>query len=150
MNNRLLASRLKAVAIALLAIPEVLLGFAIYIFGAGGDLCGNDVLEEALSPSKQYKAVIFRRSCGATTGFSTHVSVLPQTSGIDNSSGNVLRTDTNHGGAPSSPNGGPLVHATWVSNNELQLVYHPLARAFTAASKIGEVRITHVRQVPGA
>jgi hypothetical protein len=149
-NNRLLASRLKTLAIALLAIPAVLLGFAIYIFGASGDLCGNEVLEEALSPSREYKAVIFRRSCGATTGFSTHVSVLPQTSSIDNSSGNVLRTDTNHGAAPSSPNGGPLVHATWVSNNELQLVYHPLAHAFTAASNIGAVRITHVRQAPGA
>ena len=150
MNNRFFAPRLKVVAIALLAIPAVLLGFAIYIFSAGGDLCGNDVLEEALSPSKEYKAVIFRRSCGATTGFSTHVSVLPQTSSIDNSSGNVLRTDTHNGAAPSSPNGGPLLHATWVSNNELQLVYHPLAHAFTTASNIGTIRITHVRQAPGA
>jgi hypothetical protein len=43
---------------------------------ACSDLCGNRVIETALAPDGKTKALVFERDCGATTDFSTHVSIL--------------------------------------------------------------------------
>src|SRR5687767_10343542 len=48
---------------------------ALLLFGC--DMCGNDIQLTVVSPDRKLKAVVFERSCGATTGFSTQVSVLP-------------------------------------------------------------------------
>ncbi len=37
--------------------------------------CGNEILKEVRSPTGKMKGVVFQRDCGATTGFSTQVSV---------------------------------------------------------------------------
>ena len=42
----------------------------------GKAMCGNEIFQEASSPDNSYKAVVFQRDCGATTGFSTQVSIL--------------------------------------------------------------------------
>jgi hypothetical protein len=47
------------------------------VISALEDLCGNDPISETPSPNGQMKVVVFQRDCGATTGFSTQVSVLP-------------------------------------------------------------------------
>jgi hypothetical protein len=39
-------------------------------------MCRNDLAAESVSPDKQYKAVIFKRDCGTTTGFNTQISIL--------------------------------------------------------------------------
>ena len=41
------------------------------------DLCVNQIYQEVYAPDRTLKAVVFLRDCGATTGFSTQVSVLP-------------------------------------------------------------------------
>ena len=41
------------------------------------DLCANQIDQQVYSPERTLKAVVFQRDCGATTGFSTHVSILP-------------------------------------------------------------------------
>lgn len=58
-----------------------------------GDLCGNEVFQEVLSPDGTYKAVVFQRDCGATTGFSTQVSILKASSQLANRAGNVFAID---------------------------------------------------------
>jgi hypothetical protein len=47
------------------------------LIAAGPDLCANQVFQEVYSADRTLKAVVFQRDCGATTGFSTQVSVLP-------------------------------------------------------------------------
>ena len=37
--------------------------------------CGNDLVKEVPSPNGKMKAVVFQRDCGATTGFSTQISL---------------------------------------------------------------------------
>ena len=41
------------------------------------DLCVNQIYQEVYAPDRTLKALVFQRDCGATTGFSTQVSVLP-------------------------------------------------------------------------
>src|SRR5436305_6099231 len=41
----------------------------------GCNVCGEDKLSEVSSPNKKYVATIFRRGCGATSGFLYHVNI---------------------------------------------------------------------------
>ncbi len=56
-------------------------------------MCGNQVFQEIYSPDSQYKVVIFQRDCGATTGFSTQLSILKAEEELSNTSGNILVLD---------------------------------------------------------
>jgi len=70
-------------------IVGYLLIFALSQIFAG--LCGNEVISETYSPNKKLKAVVFRRDCGATTGYSTHVSILNAWDKLSNDeAGNVF------------------------------------------------------------
>jgi hypothetical protein len=57
------------------------------------DLCGNTVIAEAVSPSGKTKAVLFERSCGATTGFSSQLSIVAAHGNLRNDSGNAFIAD---------------------------------------------------------
>ena len=141
-----LRRRLLAVGIAVTAIPLVLVAtFAYFLMNDDG--CANSMLSESRSPDGRYKAVVFERSCGATTGFSTQVSILPIDATQPRSGGNALVVDTDHGAAPIGKGGGPTVRVDWLSAHNLQLTYHPKARTYAAAGQVEEVRITHTRSV---
>lgn len=49
-----------------------------------GDMCANEIIEEIPSPNKGFKAVIFTRDCGATTGYSTQLSIIDNSANLDN------------------------------------------------------------------
>jgi hypothetical protein len=53
-------------------------------------MCGKEQYITLLSPDKAHKAVVFQRDCGATTGFTTQVSVLDADQELENEGGNVL------------------------------------------------------------
>jgi hypothetical protein len=137
-----LRRKLIAVGIAVIAIPLVM-GATFAYFLTNDDGCANSMLSESRSPDGNYKAVVFERSCGATTGFSTQVSVLPIDVTQPRSGGNALAVDTDHGAAPSGRGGGPTVKADWLSAYDLQLTYHPKARTYAAAKQVEKIRITH-------
>ena len=40
------------------------------------DLCGNEIFQEKLEPNGRFKAVLFQRDCGSTTGFNTQISLV--------------------------------------------------------------------------
>lgn len=64
------------------------------------DPCVNDMVGQVQSPDGQFKAVIFERDCGATTDFSTQVSIVPTSTPLPDTAGNVFVADGNHGAAP--------------------------------------------------
>ncbi len=80
-----------------------------------GDLCGNEVFQEVVSPDGTYKAVVFQRDCGATTGFSTQVSILKASSQLTNRGGNVFAMD----GHPDWTQ----VEVRWDGNRSVDLRY---------------------------
>ena len=105
--------------------------------------CGNEVLKEVASPSGKMKAVIFQRDCGATTGFSTQVSVISKDEKLRDEGGNAFAADTNHGDAPSGQGGGPVVEVSWLSENELLVKHDRRARALQHSQSPGNVRILY-------
>ena len=139
-----LRRKLLAVGLAVAAIPLVMVATLAYFF-MSNDGCVNSAEAEFRSPDGGYKAVVFERSCGATTGFSTQVSVLPIDSPKPRASGNALVVDTDHGAAPAGQDGGPTVKVDWLGASHLQLSYHPKAHMFFAAAQVDSIRITHTR-----
>jgi hypothetical protein len=79
------------VVVGTLGILFLLLVLLLYSCATG--MCGNEVFQEAGSPDGKYRAVIFQRDCGATTGFSTQVSILSASATLGNKPGNVFIAD---------------------------------------------------------
>jgi hypothetical protein len=128
-------------AVALLVIAGMWITYAIE--KAFDDMCGNQLLSEVLSPDQVYRVVVFQRDCGATTGFSTQVSVLKAKETLPNESGNLFVADTDHGKAPSGIGGGPEIKISWVGSRSIHLVHHKNARVFFANPHILEVSATY-------
>jgi hypothetical protein len=81
-----------------------------------GDLCGNEIFQQSRSPDGQHKVVVFLRSCGATTGFSTQVSILPRDEELsDNDSGNTLICSDDFGRQE--------IKVEWEGDKRLKLFY---------------------------
>lgn len=108
------------------------------------DMCRNEVISESPSPDGTKRLVVFQRDCGATTDFSTQVSVLPASAPLPNAKGNVFISDTDHGVAPAGPSGGPSVTVTWESARSVVLTHHPKVRVFKSESDAGGVQVRYV------
>jgi len=108
---------------------------------AGG--CGNEILRVHYSPTKRLKAVVFERNCGATTGFSTQISIMSANSDLPNKAGNVFVADTNHGKSPAGPGGGPPVEVEWKGESSLNITYDNRAGVFLRNDSQNGVTITY-------
>ena len=108
--------------------------------------CENTPLRESLSPDGTRKIVVFERSCGATTGFSTHASLLKSDQALPSAAGNLYIADTNHGAALSDPGGGPALGIQWRTPRSVILTSAAGARVFLARQQIEDV---HVEYGPG-
>src|SRR4051794_26546999 len=123
MNPRRVIVRLaKTIVLAgglFLILAGILFVGCAMLFGDGFDMCGNTVLRTIPSPDGKLKAVIFERSCGATTGFSTQVSILRSNDKLPHEAGNLFVV----AGYSSGPGGGPWVDVKWSQDRQLLVKY---------------------------
>ncbi|MFA9230271.1 MAG: hypothetical protein ACEQSU_05940 [Microgenomates group bacterium] len=120
--------RIRIILVAIIALSNV---------SACKDECANSIIQSSPSPDGQHQAVLFERSCGATTGFSTQVSLLSEGELLDGAE-SIFSADDNHGSARTENWGGPWAKLEWKSNNTLIVFYDTNARVFkTEESKIG-------------
>jgi hypothetical protein len=110
---------------------------------AGCDLCGNTPISEIPSPSRQVKAIVFDRDCGATTDFVTHVSILA-TGHRSDDVGNTFIADADHGNAPRGKDGGPVVLVHWIDAQTLEIRYHPKTRIYKQERRENGVTVHYV------
>ena len=97
------------------------------------------------SPDGKLQAVVFERDCGATTDFSTQVSLLQRGATLPDNPGSVLVLDRDHGRAPSGPGGGPTVVVRWLADDSLAISFDRRARLFQHTDSLGGVRIAYSR-----
>lgn len=119
-----------------LILATFLLGCLVgttYIFFRDVSPCGVNDAYETASPTGKWKAVVFERNCGATTGFVTHASVLRADERLPNEVGNVLIAD-----------GDVMVRAEWKSLTELHVTYPRGAKILLKKQQIENVRITYI------
>jgi hypothetical protein len=105
----------KSLAWTIGVLVTLFVALQVLMFAAFSDLCGNDVWTEYPSPNGEYRAVIFQRDCGATTGFSTQVTILQRDNELPNRAGDILIID----GHPENV----APHANWLDADELVLHY---------------------------
>ena len=123
---------------------------AVLLFAAlvGGcsDVCRNTLVSRADSPSGKYSAVMFQRDCGATTGFSTQVSVF-QSDQQPSGAGNAFRADDDHGAAEAGRWGGPWAELRWLAPDHLLIRYAAKSRIFKQVDSVGDVKISYESQL---
>jgi hypothetical protein len=112
------------------------------LLSACSDTCGNTVVSKADAPDGQHTAIMFQRDCGATTGFSTQVSVL-ESGETPSGSGNVFSADDGHGAARAGNWGGPWASIKWLSADRLLIRYAQKSRIFEQADETAGVQITY-------
>lgn len=94
--------------------------------------CGNDVLQKIPSPDGKYVAVIFERSCGATTGYTTEVSVLPVTANLPDERGNAFWWDRSI-----------KLNVDWTENRTLKVIVTNLPENYPENFQVGDVQIIY-------
>jgi hypothetical protein len=100
---------------------------------AGCDMvgCGNKVLQVVVAPDGRHRAFVYRRDCGATTGFSTQVSVEAGASSLPGEPDPVLVL------------GDEPVFVTWSGPDRLLISYRRGARPTAQESRRDGVRISY-------
>lgn len=96
----------------ILALFSFILGIFLYLEdGLKDTMCQNNIHETIISPNQKYKAIVFERNCGATTGFTTQISIIHMKNHLANDSGNIYVAK----GHPNeiSP------RLKWIDNNHL-------------------------------
>jgi hypothetical protein len=120
----------------------------LLLLGGCSEGCGNDVIGVATSPDGAHDAVLFQRHCGATTGFSTQISVLPPGE-KPSAAGTAFIADGHHGKAAATPWGGPGAELSWLAPGHLLVRYDQNSRVFKREDAAG-VRITYQAMSPQA
>lgn len=106
--------------------------FYCWMFGGLGDLCGNEIISSDVAPNGALKAVLFRRDCGATTGYSTQVSILSASRSLPNEAGNIfIQKDE------------PVVVIRWIDDHHLSVSGGGARTAFRHLTDYRGVRITY-------
>jgi hypothetical protein len=136
-NARAAALRLLVVTLAIVTVAMVLMN---RFLGTLRPACVNTVVESVASPDDEWSAVLFERSCGATSGFSSQVSVVRTGSALPDRAGNafvLLRGDT----AGTTSWGGPVVTLLWTGPRQLEISHDPTAHAMSSSRRVGDVDI---------
>jgi len=108
------------------------------------NMCGNEVVAEIRSPDGRHKAVEFERDCGATTDFSTQVSVIESEKRLgSDDTGNAFTADSNRGSVPVHSSGVMELDMTWLNSKTLEIEYPAGARVLSSNNKVGEVAIQY-------
>jgi hypothetical protein len=96
------------------------------------------------SPDGRHRAVLFERSCGATTGFSTQVSIL-RTGERLKDGGNAFIAN---GRGEPAPWGGPWADVRWRSDGRLVIRHDPTASIYKAAKEVDGVHVAFAPEPP--
>lgn len=109
-------------------------------------MCAQTIIEQVPSPSGQLSAVVFQIDCGATSGFNSHVAIVPGDAVVSSKSElpkSFFVIDTNHGQAPEGKEHGPEVRLKWLSDEHLDIQHHKLARVIQAEATSDAVQVSY-------
>lgn len=106
------------------------------------DGCNDKSVTELKSPDSTYVATLFQRDCGATTGFSTQISILKAEESLSGG-GNTFVADDNHGAAADGRWGGPLATMRWTGTRKLAIHYAAGSRLFLRRAEVSGVAISY-------
>ena len=126
---------LKILATIIVLTLVVLFSLSYSIFNGA---CQNQVFNAYYSPDKSMRAIVFQRDCGATTGFSTQISILNSDEELDNEGGNIFIIK----GHPSDV----APEIVWTGNQSITIHHRINGNEFKAKNQFGwlnPVKVTY-------
>lgn len=74
-------------------INKILIVLLSIVFISCSKLADNCIQKEISSPENNYRAIVFSREAGATTGFNTQVSIIDSNKQLPDNPGNIFISD---------------------------------------------------------
>jgi hypothetical protein len=134
----------------LAAIRPVILKWAAALFIApmlmvspGCSPCDNEMVSEYLSPDGRMKAVVFIRSCGATTPIVTEMSIVPAHAGIPRGWANALTVSDDPEHPIERSTEAIEVRLKWNSSDHLSVLFPRAANIGKRAMSVDGVAIEY-------
>ena len=115
---------------------------ALIALSGCSDVCVNEQVSRTDAPDGRRSAVMFQRDCGATTGFSTQISLV-KPGDEPFGGGNTFRADADHGAAATGDWGGPGADMEWLAPDHLRIRYAAKSRLFEQADRVSGVKISY-------
>ena len=119
------------------------LAIGVLVVSGCTDVCENTEVKREMSGDGKHVAVMYQRDCGATTGFSTQISIIAKNEKLSGG-GNTYVADSDHGLAFPGEWGGPWADMQWLSPQHLQVRYADRSRMFEQDDSVSGVRITYL------
>ncbi len=137
--------RMMLVTLAVAAVAVTLLGRLVAPLQPA---CVNTVIDSVPSPDNAWNAIVFERSCGTTTGFTSQVSLMQAGFDLPDLAGNAFVAADGES-AGSTAWGGPAIAVAWTGDRQIEIAFDPTARVTTRSESVGEVSIGFVEAAPG-
>jgi hypothetical protein len=128
-------------AVSILVIRYGKVAYEISLALSPENMCGVQLGAEALSPNQKLKAVIYQFDCGATSPFTTQVSILKPAEAIPYSAGNVFSA---YKGSQKGAWRGPFAEIAWLSDTTLKVSYISDAVVQESEQKYRGINIKYV------
>ena len=126
-----------------LVVALMLWFFAPQVAGLTG-FCSNEILAESHSPTGNSTAVVFRRSCGATTTTGTNVSIRSHWQPNPLGSGNLFLAVWSDSIAYQDPAlVSPEAEVVWMNERTLVLTYDAQAEVWLQKPSVRGVIVTY-------
>lgn len=105
--------------------------------------CENQPVRKFGSPDNRYEIILFQRDCGATTGFSTQVSIVSAGKKLPKRKGNIFIADDGDRPVPLGAWGGPAVEIQWIAKDGVLIEYPEGSRVFLNKKEFKDVHIEY-------
>ena len=132
-------------SVVLIMIIILFIGTLILMFKPY-EMCGNHLIESKYSPNKKFKVLVFSRDCGATTGYSTQISILNSKDNLEeNDTGNIFVAGDNNGKANLI---GEIIYVKtkWLNNENLIIEYDEKAQIFKNEKAENGIKVIYKRK----
>ena len=122
-------------------IIHTTIALSLCLFGCA-DPCLNTPVDQAISPDGKLKAAIFVRDCGATSTWSTQVSII-EAGDSYGPRGNIFIVDDGHNDVERNAARGPQVDVEWTGSNRLLITYAARSRTFLQEYEFDGIAINY-------
>jgi hypothetical protein len=102
---------------------------------ACGELCKNEHVQTLRSPDGRFDAVVFTRSCSATSGYKTQLSIVRADAGLPEAEGNALVA-----------RGDPRIVVRWETRRRLRVTGLGDAATKLKLTRVGDVEVRYAER----
>jgi hypothetical protein len=110
------------------------------LYALTGGMCDNHITQEVYSPNGEYKVVVYERNCGATTPYTTQISLLKSHVLLGDHAGNLL-------GAEGHPDWFEI-EVEWQNDKQLRIEYDGELAPRYVKGRVRGIDVQYIENLP--